>query len=72
MSKKYLPIDTKELVNINGGSGINWGQAAGACGEAAIIGAYFGNPVLGCANGVAFSLVSQSAKAMYKRYKKHH
>lgn len=57
MCSKFISINSEQLNEIAGGSSINWGQAAGACGESAVIGLYFGNPILGCANGFAGSLL---------------
>ena len=55
-------LNMNELKNVKGGT--NWGQIGGACAGGAIWGLYFGNLLLGYANGVAGSLITQNLKSL--------
>lgn len=55
-------LNMNELKNVKGGT--NWGQIGGACAGGAIWGLYFGNPLLGCTNGTAGSLITQNLKSL--------
>lgn len=59
---KMKKLNMNELKNVKGGT--NWGQIGGACAGGAIWGLYFGNPLLGCANGAAGSLITQNLKSL--------
>ena len=63
-------VSKNELSRIYGANNVNWGSVAGSCGKGAVMGIYFGNPILGCANGAATSLVLQTASGIYKNYQK--
>lgn len=42
------------------------GQVGGSCISGAILGTAFGNPVLGCANGAAGTILSQEIRSYLK------